>query len=83
VKLLKKGATMANGQNGQGRFIIKVVVVLALIAVAAYVAVRVYNYVISDATKRLTAGAAAGVSSGITQGIGGAVNPMKMFGGGK
>ncbi len=59
-----------------------VVVTLLLLGAAALIGLKLYNYLIEDATNRIQ----SGVRSGVSGGIGDAVNPLnipkRMFGGG-
>jgi len=52
------------------------VLVIICLVVAGYIAYKVYNAAVADATSRIR----EGVKEGVGEGIGGAVNPMKLFG---
>lgn len=56
------------------KMIMLILLIVGLIA-AGFIAYKVYNLAIADATQRIK----EGVSEGVTEGIGGAVNPLKFF----
>jgi hypothetical protein len=48
--------------------------IIAAILLAAYLAYRLYNYAVADATQKIR----KGVAQGVGEGIGGAINPLNL-----
>ena len=61
------------------RRLLKWIFILMMMALAAYGAYTLYEYVIEDATARIKKGAEEGVSKGVGKGVKGILNPFKWF----
>lgn len=52
------------------------IILIAVLIFAGFMAVKIYNAAVEDATKRIK----QGVTEGVEEGVGGAMNPIKLPG---